>query len=88
MKVYFLYRFNGQDSTRVSGYIRELKQRYSMADTNELDLNTRDGAATASLYDAMAYPAILVTRNDGQLAQIWQGEPLPLVDEVISYAMM
>lgn len=59
-----------------------------MAVTAELDLNTRDGAAIASLYDAMNYPAILVTRNDGQLAQLWQGQPLPLVDEVISFAMM
>ncbi len=58
-----------------------------MANTKEVDLNTREGASIASLYDAMNYPAIMALREDGQLAQIWQGTPLPLVDEIASYAI-
>ncbi|MDQ2972958.1 MAG: hypothetical protein M3Q79_00545 [bacterium] len=87
MRISFLYRFNGEHSTPVSGFIRELKQRSPMAETKEVDLNTREGASIASLYDAMNYPAIMALREDGQLAQIWQGMPLPLVDEIVSYAI-
>ena len=87
MKINFLYRFVGEHSTEVSGFIRELKQRYPSADAVELDLNTREGSAQASLYDVTNYPAILALREDGQLAQVWQGTPFPLIDEVISYAI-
>lgn len=87
MKINFLYRFVGEHSTPVEGFIRELKSRCPSAKIQELDLNTRDGAANASLYDAMSYPAILALRENGELAEMWQGMPLPLVDEVASYAI-
>jgi len=50
-----------------------------------LSLNTRDGAATASLYDVMQYPAILAIANDGSILNMWAGERLPLMDEVAGY---
>jgi aromatic ring-cleaving dioxygenase len=49
------------------------------------DLNTRDGYATASLYDIMQHPAVLALADDGQLLQLWVGENLPLINEVMYY---
>lgn len=42
----------------------------------------------ASLYDVMQYPAIVVVRDNGEIAQFWQGDQLPLMNEVASYAGM
>lgn len=39
----------------------------------------------AGLYDIVDYPAFLVTADDGVLVRLWQGQQLPLIDEVASY---
>jgi 3-deoxy-D-manno-octulosonic acid (KDO) 8-phosphate synthase len=51
-----------------------------------MSIDTREGSATATLYDVVQYPAILVLQTDGYVQKIWQGEQLPLMDEVASYA--
>jgi hypothetical protein len=47
-----------------------------------LDIDTRDGAAEASLHDVMQYPAFIVTTFEGSVLQQWEGIPAPLIDEV------
>ena len=37
-------------------------------------------------YDIVEYPTILAIADDGQLLQMWHGQPLPLIDEVAYYA--
>jgi hypothetical protein len=51
-----------------------------------INVDTREGIATATIYDVMQYPAIMVLQTDGQVQKIWQGNDLPLLDEVLSYA--
>ena len=51
-----------------------------------VDVDSREGTATATLYDVMQYPAIMVLQNDGSVQQIWQGDNLPMMDEVYAYA--
>ncbi len=66
--------------------MRDFQQRYDLGKKLELlSLNTRDGAATASLYDVMSYPSILAIADNGSVINLWQGEPLPLMDEVAGY---
>jgi len=50
-----------------------------------LNVDTRDGSAMMSLYDIMQHPALLVLADDGQVVHFWNGEPLPLMDEVAAY---
>ena len=45
----------------------------------------REGIAMASLYDIMRFPAIMAIALDGTLLHHWEGEQLPLIDEVASY---
>ncbi len=84
MKVLVLYRPNSEHESSVQDFVRELKHR-SNKDVELVDLNTRDGAATASLYDVMQYPAFLALSNDGSLLRSWEGEAWPLISEVSYY---
>lgn len=51
-----------------------------------MNIDSRDGSATASIYDIMTHPAILVLQEDGSLQKSWIGEQMPLADEVLGYA--
>lgn len=86
MKILILYRPASEHSRRIEEFIRGYQDRHHTHAIEVLSLDTRDGAATASLYDIMQYPAILVIQNDGSVQRVWQGDPLPLMDEVASYA--
>ncbi len=50
-----------------------------------VSLETRDGAAMASLYDVVQFPALMVIKEDGQVQRLWQGEQLPLMNEVAGF---
>jgi len=68
-------------------FVRDFQRRYEVGRKIDLvSVNTRDGAATASLYDIVAYPAVLVIADDGRLVSFWQGLPMPLMDDVAGYA--
>jgi thioredoxin-like negative regulator of GroEL len=87
VKLLVLYRPESEHSTDVESFVRDFQRQYEAGNKIELvSLNTRDGAATASLYDIMSYPAILVLANDGSVINLWQGLPMPLMDEVAGYA--
>lgn len=86
VKLLILYRPDSEHSSTVEGFIRDFQHQHDIGNKLEvLSLNTRDGAATASLYDIMSFPAILAIANDGRMLNVWQGEPLPLMDEVAGY---
>lgn len=87
MKVLILYRPNSEHATPVEMFVRDFEHRYGL-NNKKIELvsvNTRDGAATASIYDVWAFPAILAITTEGQVLNLWQGEPLPLIDEVAGY---
>lgn len=66
--------------------MHEFERRMPGRKVEMISLNGREGAAMASLYDVVQYPAILATTDDGRLLQWWQGEQLPLMNEVAAYA--
>lgn len=39
----------------------------------------------ARLYDVTSYPAVLATRDSGEMLALWQGDQLPLMNEVAAY---
>lgn len=87
MKVLILYRPESEHSTIVEMFVRDFEHQHDTKDRKIelMSVNTRDGVATASLYDIWSFPAILVVGDDGQVVNFWQGEPLPLMDEVAGY---
>jgi hypothetical protein len=74
------------DRTRMTEeFIRDFLRMHPGIPVKEVNLETRDGTATAALYDIWDQPAILALRDDGSLMQAWQGEELPMMSEVASY---
>ena len=86
MKVVILYRPNSEHGRVVEEFIHDFESRTGVNQLEVLSIDTREGSATASLYDVMQYPAILVIKSDGYLQKSWEGEALPLMDELAAYA--
>ncbi len=87
MKVLVLYHPQSEHATLVETFVRDMQRRHDMDGKIEMvSLDTRAGAEKATVYGVWSYPAIIATKDDGQSLNIWQGEPLPLMDEVAAYA--
>ena len=84
MKAFILYRPNSEFARPVEEYVREF-ERQRRHRIELVNLDTAEGADKARVYDVVQYPALLVTRDDGQLLKLWQGERMPLMDEVSGY---
>lgn len=50
-------------------------------DYEDVDIDSREGAARAELYDVVRTPAIITTQDDGKLLYSWQ-ELLPAPSEL------
>jgi hypothetical protein len=84
MKVVVLYHPQSEFARLVEEYAHDFgRTRGKTIDL--LSLETREGAAMASLYDIVRYPAVLALQDDGQLLKNWEGEQLPLMNEVAAY---
>ncbi len=86
MRLLILYRPNSEHSSQVEEFAHDFQRQRDIGKKLELlSLSTRDGAATASLYDIMSYPAILALADDGSVLNAWEGDKLPMMDEVAGY---
>lgn len=56
-------------------------------DIEAIDIDSRDGTEMAKLYGVTQYPAIIAMASDGQMQKMWQGLPLPLINEIDFYAI-
>jgi hypothetical protein len=81
MKVLILYRKNAEEARQVEEFIHDLTKWHPDSNIEVIDYDSRDGIATASLYDILVQPAILALADDGQLLKIWTDE-LPLMNDV------
>jgi len=85
MKLVGLYHAHGEYARLLEEYARDLERTHGKV-LELKDLETKEGADIATLYDIVQYPAILVVRDDGGLAKVWAGVTFPLMDEVSGYA--
>lgn len=85
MKLYALYHPGSDHGRLVEEFVHDF-ERTKGVPIKLVSLETRDGAATATLYGIMQYPAILaVKEDDHQLVKHWEGAPLPTMNEVAGY---
>lgn len=86
MKVMVFYRPDSEHARKVTSYIEDLERqrRIEKDDIELVDLDTREGASLASIYDIVAYPGVAVVDNSGAFIKMWSGE-LPLQNELMSY---
>ncbi len=85
MKVLIIYRPSSEHARVAETFIHDFKARHPATKLEILHLDSREGMATASLYDIMRFPAILALAIDGTLLKHWEGGELPLIDEVAAY---
>lgn len=85
VKLLILYRPNSEHERDVETFVRDFQREHVGKKLELLSVNTRDGAATASIYDIFAFPAILALADDGSVIQSWSGMPLPLMNDVAGY---
>jgi hypothetical protein len=87
MKVLVFYRPNSEHARSVEEFLRDLQRQHDVDERHlaVYDVDSREGAAMASLYDIMAYPSFLVVGDDGAFVKGWDNGNFPLMDEVVSY---
>lgn len=86
MRLLILYRPNSEHERVVEEFVRNFRREHDIGKKLEmLSVDTRDGSATASIYDVLSFPAILALADDGSVLQLWSGMPLPLMNDVAGY---
>jgi hypothetical protein len=88
MKVLVIYRPNSEHGRTTEEFVNDYKVRHQNTQVEVMNIDTREGSATATLYDVLQYPAILVLQTNGYVQKIWQGPELPRLDDVASYAQV
>ncbi|MDB5163419.1 MAG: hypothetical protein JWS12_36 [Candidatus Saccharibacteria bacterium] len=86
MKVLILYRPLSEQRRPVEEFIHEFERQHPDRKLKTMDIDSRDGMAMATLYDIVRYPAVLATSDEGELLNSWEGDQLPLMNEVLAYA--
>ena len=84
MKVVILYHPKSDHARTVEEFAREFARQTGHS-LELVSLESRDGAATASMYDIVRYPAILALNNASELQKNWQGPVMPLINELAFY---
>lgn len=85
MKVMILYHPQSDHARKVEDFAHDI-ERQQGTHVELTSLESIEGTKIAKLYDITQYPAIVVTREDGGVIQVWSGEELPLMNEVAAFA--
>ncbi len=86
MKVQVLYHPNSDHERKVLDFQREFERR-STSSVKLVSLETIEGAGIAKLYGVTQYPAVLVVDERGNFQKMWEGEQMPLINDVEGYAL-
>lgn len=87
MRLTILYRDRSDHARPVTDFVEMMRRRYPDKKPTLQDIETREGASTASLYGIMQYPALIVTAYDGRVIDQWEGLPIPRIDEVVAHML-
>jgi hypothetical protein len=84
MKVVVLYHPNSEQGGLVQDFSRDY-ERFKRKRLDLVSLETKQGSDYVELYAITQYPAFLAISEDGSLQRLWQGNPIPLMDELDYY---
>jgi len=82
MRLTILYREHSDHAREVATFVEMMRRQYPDKKAHLEDVDTRGGAATASLHGVMQYPAVLITSFEGRTILQQEGLPLPQVGYV------
>jgi thioredoxin-like negative regulator of GroEL len=84
MKVTVLYHPLSDHASAVDVFRHDVMARYN-SEVELLSVDTRPGAELAQVYGVTSYPAVLAVDDEGKLLNLWQGENLPLINDIAYY---
>lgn len=84
MKVTVLYHPLSDHASAVDVFLHDITKRYN-SEVELMSVDTRPGAELARVYGVTSYPAVLATDEEGKLHNLWQGENLPLINDIAYY---
>ena len=84
MRLLVLYHPYSEQASAVDSFNHDLQARYNSS-AELVSVDTRGGAEVAEMYDITSYPAVIATDYEGKLLNIWQGESLPLINDIAYY---
>lgn len=84
MRVIVLYHPNSEQQGIILDFARDY-ERFKQKKLELVSLETLPGADLARLYGVTQYPAFLAVSDSGTMQRMWQGNPMPLMDELDYY---
>lgn len=85
MRIVILYHPISETARSVEEFAHDIQHQQGII-CELMSVDSREGDALARLYDIVAYPTIMIIRDNGELLQVWSGERLPLMNEVAAFA--
>lgn len=86
MRTVCVWRRESDYGRAVEEWLGEFERRTGR-EVETLDPDSPAGANFCRVYDVTQYPTILALDNDGTVLASWQGEMLPMFDEVNYWTM-
>lgn len=84
MSVWVVYRPVSENARITEEFLHDFERRTGRR-LDTINPDTRDGGSFCSLYSVVQYPTIVAASVDGRMLNMWQGVPLPTIDEVSFY---
>lgn len=88
MKAFILYRPQSEFARRTEEYVHDFQATRGQ-NIELIDIDSAQGVAVLELYDVVDNPALLITRENGELITRWLGiDSFPLKNELAAYLAM
>ena len=84
MRVVCIFRDNEDYSRTVTEYLENFYRRTGRQIET---MNPDENVKFCETYDIVEYPTILALDNQGSVLNMWRGQDLPLMDEIVYYMM-
>mgnify|MGYP000846870555 FL=1 len=84
MRIVMVYKVESDHARMVMTFLQDY-HRQTGRSIEEMNPDSREGAAFCRTYDIVEYPTLIATKDDGQVQNIWRGQPLPTISEVSYY---
>lgn len=84
MKVMVVYKTESDHARVVTDWLRDFRRQTGKV-LEEVDPETREGAAFCRAYDIVEYPSLIALDDSSVLQMLWRGPLLPTISEVSYY---
>ncbi len=85
MKAFILYRPNSEFARRTEEYVHDFQSTRGK-EIELVDIDSVRGVSALELYDVVDNPALLITREGGELVNQWLGiNSFPLMNELAAH---